>query len=168
MKFVQVSTLQEIEKIEALARIIIPEHYLPFLPADHIDFYIETFQTTKAIQEQLSDGMEYYLCYYSQEIVGYIGISQKEDTLILNKLYLLKTIRGKGIGSAAMDLILSKAIEKQATGIQLIVSQANKASIAFYKKHGFEILREVSNKYENGQVEVDFEMVKKLRKKNDE
>lgn len=150
------------KNIENLAFEIIPEFYSDVIPHDHNVFFVQKFQTVKAIQEQLDNGFEYYLIYENNKAIGYIGIQIDEANLImvLSKLYILKDKRGKGYGTKAMAFILNRAAELKIAKISLTVNRQNKKTIQLYQKNGFSITNDLVNKFENGHVILDYEMTK--------
>ena len=153
---------KDYQNIENLAFEIIPEFYSDVIPHDHNVFFVQKFQTAKAIQEQLVNGFEYYLIYENKNAIGYMGIQIEKANLImvLSKLYILKDKRGKGFGTEAMALILSRAEELKIDKISLTVNRQNEKTIQFYQKYGFSITNDLTNKFENGHVILDYEMTK--------
>ena len=149
-------------EIEKLAFEIIPEFYSDVIPHDHNVFFVQKFQTVKAIQEQLDNGYEYYLIYDNNKAIGYIGIQIDKANLkmTLSKLYILKDERGKGFGTKAIDLIFNLVEELKIAQISLTVNRQNKKTIQLYQKHGFNITKDLTNRFENGHVILDYEMTK--------
>lgn len=162
MKIERVENKSDFEKIEKLAFEIIPEFYSNVIPHEHNVFFVQKFQKVEAIQKQLENGYEYYLIYDNNKAIGYIGIQIDKINLImvLSKLYILKDMRGKGFGTKAMDLIFNRAQKLKITKISLIVNRQNKKTIQLYQRHGFNITKELTNKFENGHVILDYEMTK--------
>jgi len=153
----------DFKKIEQLAKAIFHEVYDTYIPADHVDFYLNTFQTSVAIQQQIeSDHYHYFLLYYLDKPVGYFGLKIQDLVLVLSKLYILKSQRGKSIGHTAMKYIENFAKKHHINKIELLVNVKNKTSIDFYKSHSFEILTTVATAYDNGHQEHDYLMVKSL------
>lgn len=54
---------------------------------------------------------------------------------------LLPEIQGRGIGSQLMQALKEKLTESGVPGVFLCVSSNNTRAVAFYKKHGFAVLR---------------------------
>ena len=55
MEFIKVTLgdKEKVEKLSALASVIVKEHYDPILGAEQNDYMIEKFQSVKGITEQL-------------------------------------------------------------------------------------------------------------------
>ncbi len=164
MEIIKATTTLHFDAIEQLARKIIPEHYGSFLPMEQVEFFIDTYQTAKAIQQQLQNGFEYYLAKESGQFAGYAGIEKKKEVLVLSKIYTDKHFRGKGIGKGLMELLYHRAISLHLLVIELIVVQQNVQAIAFYSNQGFEIAETLSTKYESGYTVEEFKMSKRLTK----
>lgn len=150
------------QEIENLAFEIIPEFYSDVIPHDHNVFFVQKFQTIKVIQEQLDNGYEYYLIYDNNKTIGYIGLQVDKANLemVLSKLYILKDNRGKGFGTKAMDFIFNRAEEHKIAKISLTVNRQNKKTIRLYHKYGFNITKDLTNRFENGHIILDYEMTK--------
>ncbi len=151
--------------IENLAREIIPEFYAGIIPHDHNLFFIEKYQTVSAITAQLKQGYEYYLIEEKLLPVGYFGYRfvPGESKMLLSKLYLLRNFRGQGMGTAAMDFIIQKAVSLQLNQLTLTVHRENRRTIGFYERYGFQISRNLTNEFENGHTILDYEMTRSMR-----
>jgi ribosomal protein S18 acetylase RimI-like enzyme len=162
MRITRAENQSDFQEIENLAFEIIPEFYSDIIPHDHNVFFVQKFQTVKAIQEQSDNGYEYYLIYDNNKPIGYIGLQNDKVNceMILSKLYILKYSRGKGFGTKAMDLIVNRAIELKIGKISLTVNRKNEKTIKLYKKYGFEITKDMTNRFENGHIILDYEMTK--------
>ena len=160
MEIIPVNSSAQFEAIEEIAKIIIPEVYGGYVSAEHNAFFLEKFQTVKAIQEQISDGYEYFMIRDSGTDVGYFSIKAKGKILFLSKLYLLKECRGKGFGQKAMDRIIDSAKKLGKEKIELIVNRQNEGSVRFYQFYDFEITEHQVNSFENGYTVYDYKMTK--------
>ena len=157
-----VSTQEDLEWVEKLAREIFFEVYAETIPHFHIEYYIQLLQTPKAIQEQIDQGYEYYLTRSDQKPVGYLGINFEGAVLDLSKLYLLDSARGLGIGARAMELVADRAAIRNCQRIELIVNRLNAGAIRFYENHGFQLIKGVVNHFDNGHSEKNYLMSKNL------
>ena len=164
MRLRKADNLIDYQEIQNLAFEIIPEFYSDIIPSEHLTFFLQKFQTVRAIQEQIDNGFEYYLMYDKNKAIGYLGL-QIDKTLfkmVLSKLYILKDRRGIGFGSQAIELILNRAAELEITQISLTVNRQNQKTIQFYQHYGFNITQDLTNKFENGHIILDYEMTKFL------
>ena len=58
----------------------------------------------------------------------------------LGRLYVLAAYHGQGLGSALMDWVHAESVARGSDGLWLSVWQQAQRSIAFYRRHGFEIV----------------------------
>jgi diamine N-acetyltransferase len=165
MQIVPANTIYQWEAIEKLAAVIIPGHYAPYIPAKNILYFLNKFQTVKAIEDQISkEGFEYYLLNDEGTDTGYLGIQVKENVLNLSKLYILKESRGKGIGHKAMSFVDKRAAKLKASLIELIVNKYNYETISFYEKRGYSVTESFVHNYDNVYTVEEYKMTKQLNK----
>ncbi|OJJ14814.1 hypothetical protein BKI52_40355 [marine bacterium AO1-C] len=159
----QATKPEDFQTIEQLAREIFPGVYTPPMPLSHVLFFIDSFQTEKAIAEQIADkNYHYYLLCLDEQVTGYLGIQIQQPNVHLSKLYILKKFRGHKIGKAALEFVDVQAQARQCTSIDLYVNKLNEDTINIYQKAGYAIHQLVAHTYDNGHVEEDYHMVKTL------
>jgi len=154
--------VSDIQLIEDLGAQIWKEHYTPIIGKEQVAYMLQKFQTAQVIQQQIEDGLEYYLIKYKQTDVGYFSIKKETDAIFLSKFYVLKKQRGKGIGKFAMNFIENIVHSEKLKYIRLTVNKYNTNSIQAYKKMGFSQLEAVVFDIGNGFIMDDFRMEKKL------
>jgi ribosomal protein S18 acetylase RimI-like enzyme len=164
MQIIPANTISQFQAIERLAREILPDHYGPYIPLKNILYFLEKFQTVKAIQQQITKGFEYYLLADETIDAGYLGIQITENVLHLSKLYILKQCRGKGIGDKAMQFTDDRAAATKVSKIELIVNKYNYETIAFYEKRGYSITESLVHNYDNVYTVEEYKMTKQLTK----
>ncbi|MDD5792974.1 MAG: GNAT family N-acetyltransferase [Erysipelotrichaceae bacterium] len=84
---------------------------------------------------------EYWAIYYQDKKAGYYHLSESDDMMELDDLYILKEYQGKGLGTA----IINGIIKKHST-IFLYVFKKNKRAIALYERIGFRITRDLKTR----------------------
>ena len=91
----------------------------------------------------------------TQRIVGCFGLFPLNENICeLRKMYLLKEIRGKGLGKIILDTAIDIAKEKNYKKIILETISALKTAIFLYKRYGF---KEIKPKEINSRVDQAFE-----------
>lgn len=156
------NTLQDYQKIDALADCIWRAHYIPLVGKPQVDYMLDKFQTAKAIEEQVKRGLEYYKLIYDDITCGYLAIKNETDALFLSKLYILSNYRGKKIGKTAISFIEEKAKTYQLKKIRLTVNIDNTNSIKAYETLGFKNVGSIVADIGGGFVMDDYELVKNL------
>lgn len=158
-----VVTEEQIELVASLAEQIWNEYYIAIITQEQIDYMLETFQSREAVSQQIENGYQYFIIKNAdEEEVGYTAVKPEDGRLFLSKLYVLKVQRGKGYGSSALAAIKQLAQDQSYTAIWLTVNRNNNASIATYKRNGFEIVSEQVADIGNGYVMDDYVMERQL------
>ena len=159
MKLVKVENIENIKQLSTLAFEIWHEYWTCILSAEQIDYMVEKFQSFEAMQEQIkNEKYSYYFIVLNDNILGYCGISEKEDYLFLSKLYLKKEYRHLGYGAKAFSLVSSIAKDLNYKIIRLTVNKNNINTINAYLKYGFEVIDAVVTDIGSGFVMDDYIM----------
>ncbi len=115
----------------------------------------------RQLSKELCDGnARFYIIYLKEEAVGFLKLNidaplpgfPETNALELERIYLTKAASGKGVGSEAMEFVLTLAAKLKKDMVWLKVMDGSHAPIAFYKKHIFT---------ECGTFLLDFEQMKK-------
>ena len=153
----------EFEIIKNLAFEILHEVYAPIVPSEHTNIFLQSYLSVEAITHQIAfKKFNYYLLNYQSKSVGFLGIQKLSDKLILSKLYVLSSFRGKKIGKTALEFVFNFASENNINTIELVVNRKNDHSISIYKKNGFKIIESMVNSFPNGYTVKDYKMEKKV------
>lgn len=157
MKFVRIAfgDSQGIVRLSALACAIVKEYYDGLLGAAQNDYMIEKFQSVPAITAQLENGYQYYIIEQDGIPVGFVGFYPTGKGMYLSKFYLDGSVRGQGLGKAALAFIIEKTKAAQMQRIYLNVNKYNE-SIKAYEKMGFVRIGEEVNDIGNGYVMDDY------------
>ena len=161
-EIISANTKTQYNIIEKLGDTIWREHYTSIIGIDQVEYMLNKFQTSEIIESQISDGYEYYLILNKKNPVGYISIKKDNDALFLSKLYVLKNLRGLGLGKMSMDFIENQAKTKGCNKIRLTVNKYNTNSIKVYEKIGFLKTVAIVMDIGNGYVMDDYTMEKFL------
>ena len=160
--FIEVSTPNQIESVESLAREIWTEHYIPLIGKEQVDYMLDRFQSKRAISEQIKTGFLYFLIRESGKFIGYIGVQPKADELFLSKLYVKSSKRRKGCGNKAVQFIEKLVKEKGLSKVVLTVNKNNVNSIKAYEKFGFRKVASIIQDIGGGFVMDDYRMEKRV------
>jgi hypothetical protein len=98
MTIIAVSTENQIDIIESLAREIWTEHYIPIIGKQQVDYMLARYQSKHAIKEQIASGVPYFLIEEGHAFIGYIAVQPRGDELFLSKIYLRSSYRARGYG----------------------------------------------------------------------
>ncbi len=169
-KFILVQSLPEIQRVAALAQQIWTQHYTPFLAPGQVPFMLEKFQSAVAIAKQIAEGHQYFLVVEDEIVenqigcyIGYFDFYFTETHVLISKIYILNSHRGKGFGKAALNFISERAKENGLQKLQLTVNKYNAATISAYLNYGFVTVKDVVVDIGGGFFMDDFVMEKTIK-----
>ncbi len=118
----------------------------PINKEEDIQDYLNNNFTLEKINKELQNpNSEFYFATIDTQIVGYLKVNyanaQTENvagnTLEVERIYVIKGLRGKKIGLYLLEKAISLAKQKSAELVWLGVWKENTKAIKFYKKNGF-------------------------------
>ena len=131
--------------IHKLGNEIFPKTYAGIISPEQIEFMLEWMYSEKNILGQMESGHVYYIGYIGGEPFGYVSIERENaGTFHLQKIYLLESARGKGLGEVLFKKALSHARGEsggEKCRVILNVNRQNKA-LGFYEKMGMKKIAE--------------------------
>jgi ribosomal protein S18 acetylase RimI-like enzyme len=152
--------------IRGLAESIWWEVYPAFLSADQIAFMLNWMYAPAQLRAELSGGETVYQLFrHEEKIVGYAA-QQDGDApgeVHLSKFYLLTGLHGRGLGSAALQVLASQAKTSGAASLTLRVNRHNQPALRCYMRNGFRVVRDVTSHIGSGFVMDDHWMQLDLR-----
>lgn len=163
LQFVPVRSAEQVAAVVRLAQQIWPEHYLSIIGQAQVDYMLERFQSAAAIAAQMREGYEYFLLRMNDQgdgqWLGYAAVRAEPHAqrLFISKLYLLKEMRGRGLGRAAMNFLAQLAGQRGLTTLWLTVNKHNPA-LAAYLRIGFVNVGAVVTDIGGGYVMDDYQL----------
>lgn len=114
-------------------------------PDDFNNYLAKAFSIERIKSELLDTNIQFYFTYLNDSLVGYFKLNEgeaqtesfKEDTLELERIYVLQHFQGKQIGKAMLYKAIAIANAKKASFLWLGVWEKNKEAIKFYERYGF-------------------------------
>ena len=105
----------------------------------------ESFSSQKIAEELKNVNSEFYFAKSNDQVLGYLKINfgksqtelSKNNSLEIERIYLLKQFYGKNVGQKLLDKALEIALKNQHDFVWLGVWENNLRAIQFYKKNGF-------------------------------
>lgn len=152
---------QDIEQIAGLADIIWHEYFTPIIGAAQVEYMLKKFQSFDAISEAVNQNSYiYYMVFDDGDFCGYMGIHPDNRAILLSKIYIEKSHRGKKLSKKMIETVLQNFSDYDY--MWLTVNKHNDNAIAAYKKMGFEITRSQVADIGGGFVMDDYIMEKKI------
>ena len=161
---VRVSKLRHIRALQKLTRTIWRQHFPGIISAEQVEYMLRRFYGFRSLFKKWWKGENFYLIRAGGRYVGYFSYTIEHDSpqAQLNKFFLLKEFRGKGIAHAAFQHIIRRCEEAGCKSIWLAINRKNSGSIAAWERLGFNVAREEAFDIGNGFVMNDYIMEKSL------
>ncbi|WP_299702586.1 GNAT family N-acetyltransferase [uncultured Pontibacter sp.] len=138
---IQQATTNDIPTINQLAEAIWEPTYRPILTREQIDYMFGVIYTQEALERQMQEGQTFLLLYDKADPIGFAAYSIKnkdERSYKLNKIYLLLSRQGEGLGRLLLEEVESRVSSAGAQYLDLNVNKYNKAK-AFYERCGYQV-----------------------------
>ncbi|MBL0043514.1 MAG: GNAT family N-acetyltransferase [Flavobacteriales bacterium] len=122
---------------------------------------LEWLYSTAALEQAMNaKGQLFLVAEQDGGTIGFAGFTPNkkvEGTTHLDKLYVLPSLKGSGLGKALLDNVIIETKRAGNSVLELNVNKRNKA-IGFYEHMGFRIVREEVIDIGKGYVMDDFVM----------
>jgi len=159
MLSVKKATTSDIPLIRKLTFEIWPQTYSAIIRKEQIDYMLEMMYSPATLQKQMEEeGCTFIIVHDVDEPVAFASYNETEPQLWkLNKIYILPSQQGKGIGKFIINYIVDEIKTNHAKALQLQVNRQNKAK-DFYEKLGFKIIQTANFDIGNGYFMNDYVM----------
>lgn len=158
MQVVNKATVADIPLIRQLTFAIWPQTYSHIISKEQVAYMLEMMYSPASLQKQMQEGSEFIFINDGDLPVGFAAYKPLDaHTWKLDKLYVLASQQGKGIGKHMISFIINEIKAKHARALQLNVNRQNKAT-DFYKKLGFKIIQTADFDIGNGYFMNDYVM----------
>jgi len=139
-------------------------------PKNLKNYLDRAFSSTQLESEISNIYSEFFFIYTDEELAGYLKINMNEaqseniadEALEIERIYIRKKSKGKGIGKHLINQALDIAIKNNKTSIWLGVWEKNDIAIKFYERMGF-VHRGSHSFYMGDEEQIDYIMIKELR-----
>jgi GNAT superfamily N-acetyltransferase len=120
---------------DAILRIVnaAAEAYRGVIPADR---WHEPYMPAEELDGELEAGVAFWGCDLDGELVGVMGIQPVRDVDLIRHAYVSPEHQRHGIGGALLERLAGSATRRMLVGTWAAAEWA----IAFYERHGFELL----------------------------
>ena len=149
-------TLDNIRELQTVITQSYLEHYTDYWTDFGENYVKSSFNIEQLTQEISNPNSNFFLIRIDKKCVGIIKINtdhamdqyDASEALELERIYLIKTASGQGLGKKAIDYVKNIAKQKSKKCIWLKTMEKSLAA-AFYSKHGFTIISEKNLVYPN-------------------
>ena len=144
---ISVCTINDVEKLNYICRLTFTETFEDTNTPENLNQYLDEAYAIPILTEELlnPDSVTYLVSNDNDETLGYLklnrGAAQTEEgfdgSLEIQRIYIAKHAKGKGIGSKLMEIANQKAYEWNCSWIWLGVWEHNEKAKKFYVNKGF-------------------------------
>ncbi|MDG3135641.1 GNAT family N-acetyltransferase [Streptococcus suis] len=133
--------------LQAIAQQTFTETFGHHNSQQELDAFFEEAYSLDVLKAELANpDCQHYFLRVDLAIAGYLKLNQRaaqteqelENAFEIQRIYLLESFQGRGLGSYLLDFALSKAEQSDCDWVWLGVWEHNEKALALYQKHGFE------------------------------
>lgn len=157
---ITVATQNQLPIIKDLAYTIWPDAYGEILSNEQLNYMLELIYNIDSLQQQLENKHVFLLVEDENQFIGFASYElnyENSNKTKIQKIYILPTIQGNGIGRKVIDYIKDTAIKNKNLSLVLNVNRFNKAK-DFYIKYGFQVVKEIKIDIGNDYIMDDYIM----------
>ncbi|NLR25540.1 GNAT family N-acetyltransferase [Rothia dentocariosa] len=139
-------TVNDVSILRGIARDTFIETFSEANKAEDMDRYLsERFSEDQLAQELSNPESFFYVAEVNGHVVGYLKLNtahaqtepQAADALEIERIYVLGSYHGGGVGQALYHHAMSVAQDRKASYVWLGVWEHNHRALRFYEKNGF-------------------------------
>jgi ribosomal protein S18 acetylase RimI-like enzyme/diadenosine tetraphosphate (Ap4A) HIT family hydrolase len=119
--------------------------YLKFIPERDLKSYFDIHYTEESLLSMFDDpSMHSFIAAMDGQVAGYARLffNHDEDRLYVSSLYFLPDFQGQGMGSRLLEAAEGYATDKGLDELWIGVMVKNSQALDFYRKVGFQFIRE--------------------------
>jgi GNAT superfamily N-acetyltransferase len=131
---VLIRKIRETELVDALAIVnAAAQAYQGVIPADR---WREPYMPADELQEQIADGVIFWVAEEDGRLLGVMGIQDKGDVALVRHAYVMPSLQRKGVGTQLLRHVESLTSKPVLIGTWAAASWA----IEFYRRNGYAIV----------------------------
>ena len=163
-------TADNLEELILLSKETFYQTFATQNTAEDMETYLETaFSKDKLCRELCDPYTSFFFLYADESLAGYLKLNEcpsqtdvnDENSLEIERIYVLKDFQGQGLGRYLMEYSIKTAADNGKNYVWLGVWEKNEKALKFYKKNGFYRIGEHSFVIGND-VQTDYIMRKDL------
>ena len=138
--------LSDIVQLQTIGKQTFIETFAEVNAKENMETYLaKEFTTEKLTEELINPNSRFYFAMLNDKVIGYLKLNFSEaqtelknnNTLEIERIYVLKEFHGKQVGQLLYNQALIIATQTKAHYVWLGVWEENPRAISFYKKNGF-------------------------------
>lgn len=148
MDFIKIAsvTINDIDQLQRIGRQTFSETFASSNTSENMVSYLDEGFSNEKLTKELNDpNSQFYFAQLNDAIIGYVKLNvgtaqtelQKNKSLEIERIYVLKEFHGKKVGQILYNKVLKIAQELAVDYVWLGVWEENSRAIRFYEKNGF-------------------------------
>ncbi len=139
-------TVDELHELQKISKATFIETFEAVNSTENMTQYLEESLSLKQLTLELkNENSNFYFAKFECEIIGYMKLNigdaqtelKQENSLEIERIYVLKSFHGHKVGQMLFNEILELAKKNKFDFIWLGVWEENPRAIRFYEKNGF-------------------------------
>jgi ribosomal protein S18 acetylase RimI-like enzyme len=139
-------TINDIDQLKEIGKLTFTETFSSQNSEENLKEYLKRgFSTEKLRAELTNKNSEFYFAELEDKTIGYLKINfghsqteiKQENTLEIERIYILKEFHGKKFGQVLYEKAIGIAKQKKVDYVWLGVWEENPRAIRFYEKNRF-------------------------------
>ena len=139
-------SISDLDKLQSIGRETYDETFRTMNSQKTMDTYLqESFNKKKLLAELKNRDCKFYFLYVENDLAGYLKINnvrsrsdvKDNESIEIERIYIKKAYKGKGLGKKLMKYAFQLAIEMKKNYVWLGVWEKNIDAISFYTQMGF-------------------------------
>jgi ribosomal protein S18 acetylase RimI-like enzyme len=139
-------TIGEVDQLMDIGIQTFTETYSSVNTEENMEAYLKDKFSVERIRAELSNKESvFFFAEFEEKVIGYLKINLEQaqtdlkgnDTLEIERIYVLKKFQGKRVGQKLYQKAIEVARQTQVNYIWLGVWEENTRAISFYEKHKF-------------------------------
>jgi ribosomal protein S18 acetylase RimI-like enzyme len=140
----RIATTADCPLVRSLAERVWAPTYAHLMGPEQLDYMFEMMYSVENLARAMTEGGQRFLIFSHEGAhVGYIAYETLPDHhFYLQKIYLLPSGQGTGMGRAMLDALLGhlRGLDPAARRLGLNVNRHNVRAVCFYLRNGFEVV----------------------------
>jgi len=160
------ATTLDILPIQKIAKTTWPITFANILSKSQLDYMLHMMYNTDVLTSQIQgEEITFWLAALDKVVQGFMAFEPHHPTeaqIKIHKLYILPSVQGKGIGQEFIKNLVAFGNANHFENITLNVNKHNNSATNFYKRQGFEKIKDEIIPIGEGYVMDDYVLSKKL------
>ncbi len=138
MGYFRQCSFNDLEELQRISQTAYLQAFYNLLNSEDVEAYVTDKYSLEHLRSEFDDSANHFLLFIIEDKpVGYMKYTLNMSSLVIDRLYILKSYKGMGAGSKFIEEAENIAKINGKDCLTLGVLEMNKPAISFYTKKGF-------------------------------